>query len=157
MTGDINSFANEEEARHRARFHRTGVEIGCIDTPGCHFGFRESFGPRGMKLPVMQTPFTGIESCTGPSGRRAGIGELIGQPLRHNVSQSLPECRRIAACARRAQRGKNLSVRRKIDDQGFAGLPVRRSLQDGGAAEAAMGEEEFFAEFCMTGLRNDLC
>src|ERR1700735_1328217 len=43
------------------------------------------------------------------------------------------------------------AARRKVDRHRPAGLPVRRSLQYGRAAETAMGEEKFFSKARRTG------
>ncbi len=47
------------------------------------------------------------------------------------------------------------AIRGEINLQGFAFMPVAGSLQDSGTAEAAMGEEHFFAEALAAGGGDD--
>ncbi len=66
VAGDVDDFADEEEAGNFAGFHGFAGEFGGVHAAGGDFGFFVAFGPGGVDGPGVQFPFEGIESDVGP-------------------------------------------------------------------------------------------
>ena len=80
-------------------------------------------------------------------GRPGDAAQPLGKPA---------GARQIAACWPRANRAGPQPVRRKIDDQRLARLPIRGNLQHGRPAEAAVSEKQFFPKAARPGRGDDL-
>lgn len=150
VAGDVDGFSDEEEARDVAGFEGAGVEVGGVDTAGGDLGLLKSFRADGMKLPSTQAALGGFDGGVGPVLGRRDFREPIGEALREHGAEGVAESRWIAAGLRLEQGTEDAGAwrqsGREIDRQRRAGLPIRRGLKNGGAAEAAMGEEHLLAK-----------
>ena len=89
----------------------------------------------------------------------AGVGPVAGGGVGADADPALGEARGkdcaeggeggvpVALGALGEEWGEDVDAGGEIEAEFAAGVPVGRDLQDGGAAEAAVGDEEFFAEF----------
>src|SRR5882724_4565614 len=75
VAGDVDDFADEEEAGDFAGFHGFAGQFGGVDATGRDFGFFVAFGAGGLDLPGMQIPFNYVQSSVGP-----GFGRVEFQP-----------------------------------------------------------------------------
>jgi len=66
VAGDVDDFADEEEAGDFAGFHGFAGEFGGVDAAGGDFGFFIAFGACGADGPGVQFPFERVESDVGP-------------------------------------------------------------------------------------------
>lgn len=152
MTGDVDGFADEEQAGHGARLHGARVEAVGVDAACGYFGLSETFRAGGMKLPVVQPAFAGLEGGGGPAIGGGDVNQSICEALWEHGAQGQPQSRRVTPRTDCEEGTEHFHVGREIDEEPLAGLPIRRCLQHGGAAEAAMGDEEFFAKLRLAGL-----
>ena len=82
MTGDVDGFADEEQAGHGARLHGARVEAVGVDAACGYFGLSETFRAGGMKLPVVQPAFAGLEGGGGPAIGGGDVNQSICEALR---------------------------------------------------------------------------
>jgi hypothetical protein len=150
VAGDVHDFADEVEAGDSATFHGMRGEGVGRDAARGDFRFLEAFGTGGGDGPVVELVFELVEGVVGPVGGGGQVEEAVGEAGWKFRSERGPGCGEVAAGGCGAERGEEVVVRGPVDVDWFAlgagGGPVGGDLEDGGAAEAAMGEEEFFAE-----------
>jgi hypothetical protein len=145
VAGDVDDFADEEEAWDFAGFHGFAGEVGGVDAAGGDFGFFVAFGAGGADGPGVQFRFERVESDVGPSFWRMELEPAFGQAVGEEFVEGLFRYR----CGARAGLANFLggfAAGSEIDLQCFAFFPIAGGLQDCWAAEAAVGEEHFFAE-----------
>ena len=147
--GDVNDFADEEEARGEFAFEGAGVEFVGGDAAGGDFGFLEAFGAGGGDGPGVKVGFECGDAVVGPVAGTLlrvefdpAFGEACGKSDAESGVGGVP----VAAGACVQERGEDFDFGCEVDVQRCAGFPVGRDLQCGGAADAAVGDEEFFAE-----------
>ena len=104
MAGDIDGFADEEEAGGIAGFEGAGVEIGGIDAARGDFGFFKSLGADGMKLPAAQAALRGFELGVAPAIRLRNLNDAVPEPLRQCGAKGVAEGSGVAARLRLEQR-----------------------------------------------------
>jgi hypothetical protein len=66
MSGDVDDFPDEVQARNFSRFHGFAGEFAGVDATGGDFGFGVAFGACGEDWPGMQRFFKGGECSVGP-------------------------------------------------------------------------------------------
>src|ERR1700722_7909646 len=152
MAGDVDRFADVEEAGHGARFHGARVEAVGVYAARGDFSLEEAFRAGGMKFPMVQAAFAGFESGVGPSIRCGNVNDSVCETLWEHSAQGQPQCTHVTPRTSREERVEHVCAGREIDEERRARLPIRRCLQHSGAAEAAMGDEELFAELGLTSL-----
>src|SRR5580700_5577565 len=146
MAGHVYNFTDEEEAWNFVALHRLGGEFVGIDPAGGDFGFLVTFRSRRCNGPRMRLLLKLSQSSVGPSG-----GSVQFQPaVRHSVGQDIPksrsQSRHSSRCLRIAEDRGECASRSQVNPDLTWFFPVRRNLQDHGAAEAAMGDQHFFPE-----------
>ncbi len=154
MAGDVDDFADEEEPGDFARFHGFAGEFVGVDATGSDFGFLVAFGARGMNLPGVEFLFEGFEGSVGERFWLVTLEPAIREAVGEECTESFFGSGGVA-CAGFADGLCNVAVGREINFDGLAFAPVTRRLENGGAAEAAMGEEHFFAEGIFIGGGDD--
>ena len=145
VAGDVDDFADEEEAGDFAGLHGFAGEFVGVDATGGYFGFLKAFGARGADFPGVQFPFERFEGGVRPGLWRVVLQPAFGEALGQKFLKGFFGYG-DGACARFADFLCGVAVRGEIDLDGFAFLPVAGGLENRGTAEAAMGEEHFFAK-----------
>jgi len=69
VAGDVDDFADEEEAEDFAGFHGFAGEFSSVDAAGGDFGLFVTLGAGGLDLPRVQFSFERIQSGVGPGFR----------------------------------------------------------------------------------------
>ena len=147
VAGDVDDFADEEQAGNFAAFHGFGGEFVGVDAAAGDFGFFVAFGACGHEAPGMHLLLEIGEvrrssrsaACDArASGRR---GEL-GRALRNSDRKG----RERAGCSEVVEDCRQLARWGEVDCDRVRLLPVRRNLQDRGTAQAAMRDQHFLAE-----------
>lgn len=85
------------------------------------------------------------ERGIGEAGWSVEFEPTRGEAIGEKFLKGFPSGGRVAL-AGSAKRGNGLALGSKIDLNGLTLFPVRRDLENGGAAESAMGEKHLFAE-----------
>ena len=156
MTGDVDDFADEVEAGDIQTFHGLCGEGVGRDAARGDFCLFEAFGAGGVEGPGVELTLELIEGVVGPVGGGGQVQETVGETGWELGSERGPGRREVAAGGRGAERGEEVVVGSPVDLDwlriliGRGACPVGGDLEDGGAAESTMGEEEFFTEtaFC---------
>ena len=146
VAGDVDDFADEVEAGHAAALHglcgkRAGADAACGN-----FGFVVALGAAGREGEGVQPAFQFIKCVIRPAFGRGDFAEPVGQTRGQMRTEGGLERSPVAACVGFAQRREERVAGRPIDADRFRFVPIRRDLQDGRAAEAAMREEHLLAE-----------
>ena len=158
--GDVDNFADEVEARDATALHGFGVELVGGDAAGRDFGFGEALGAGGDDAPGVEFAFEVGERGVGGFG---GFGygwvqtePAVGEALRERGAEGERDGGVVAAGGAIAgcgeERGGDVSIGGEVEFDGFAGTPVGGDLQDGGAAESAVGDQHVFPEGDACGL-----
>ena len=167
--GDVDDFADEEEAGDDAALQGAGVERVGVDAAGGDFGFVVAFGAGGREAPGVELAFhfgeggVGQTAGLGVGGMGSGVegAPAIGHAAGHDGAEFLCGGGEVATGVwvgevREDAELRGVGGRRgaggEVERDGFAGAPVGGDLQDGGAAEAAVGNQQFFAERGSRGL-----
>ncbi len=150
VAGDVDGFADYEEPGDGAGFHGAGVEVIGVDAAGGDFRLFEALRAYGVELPAAESALGGFEGGVGPAVGGGNLGKVMGKTLGKDGAERLRKGGVVTAGAGVEERLEHLGVGREtgreVDVQGFAGTPVGRCLEDGGAAEAPVREEHFFAK-----------
>ena len=85
------------------------------------------------------------EGVVGESARRGEVEQTLGEAAREGSGPGGEDGGGVAF-GRLEQWSGDLFPGQQIERDGGAGLPVGRELEDGGTADAAVGDEEFVAE-----------
>ena len=135
------------------------VDAACGD-----LGFGVALGAGGGEGPVVEVGFEGGEAGVGPVGGRVKGEPAFGHAGGKNGAEQVVDGVEVAAGQRSdwsedlgaggglhrdvsCEQGlHDVEARGEVEVDGLSGVPVGGGLQDGGAAEAAVGYEEFFAE-----------
>ena len=158
--GDVDDFADEEEAGDDAALQGAGVERVGVDAAGGDFGFVVALGAGGREAPGVELAFhfgeggVGQTAGLGVGGMGSGVegAPAIGHAAGHDGAEFLRHGGEVAAGfgiwvgevredAEVGGAGGRCGVGGEVERDGFAGAPVGGDLQDGGAAEAAVGDE----------------
>jgi len=150
MAGDVDDFADEEKAAEIAGFHGFAGEFASVDAAGGDFGFLVAFGGGGGNGPGVELLFESGERGIVEGGRRVEFEPTGGKTLREEFLKDVADGGEITMGGG-AERGGDVALGSEIELDGLAFFPVRRNLQDGGAAESAMSEKQFFAEGLVRG------
>jgi len=145
VTGDVDDFADEEEAGNFAGFQGFAGEFGGVDAAGGDFGFGVAFGAGGEDGPVVELALEFFEGGIGKGWRRVEVEPANGEAIGHESLKSRASSGESAG-ASVAEGGGGVLPGREIDAEGLPRLPIRGDLEDGRAAEAAMGDEHAFGE-----------
>ena len=147
MTGDVDDFADEEQAGNFAAFHGFGEEFIGVDAAAGDFGFFEAFGACGdtvqacslvLEIGQSERSSTRMGVVSRASGRRSGPAIVLRSSdrsvarVRGALGSSKDSCQLLIGC--------------KVDADFLRLFPVGGDLQDRGAAQAAMSDQHFFAE-----------
>jgi hypothetical protein len=154
VAGDVNDFADEEETGNMAGFHGFAGEFAGVHAAGGDFGFFVAFGGSGREDPGVELLFESGEGGIGEGGGSVEFEPARGETIGKKFLEGFAGGGEIAV-AGRAKRGGGISLRSEIELDGLALFPIGGDLKNGGAAEAAMGEEHFFAERNLAGGRGD--
>lgn len=154
LAGDVDDFANEEQTSSQARFHGFAGKFAGVDPAGGDFGFDVAFRVGRTDRPIVQLSFESSERGIGVVGRGVEVKPAIRKAIGQKLLESFARGGFIAAGGG-AKFGGGVATRREIEMNGLGGLPVGRDLENCGAAEAAMGEEHFFAEGMLCGGGDD--
>ena len=92
---------------------------------------------------MVERGFSFVQTLVRPGRGRVQIKPPVGQAMGEDAADRAPGAQQIALRCLGAELAGPKLVRRQIDADSMAGLPVRRDLQHGRAAEAAMGKEKF--------------
>ena len=143
--------------------HGFGVELGGVDASGGDFGFGVAFGAGGGDASRCGGCASKCgEGGVGPVGGwvegEPALGEAGGEDGAEKIVAALrsrrgsvdggKDLRRAADWWERGGEHGSMTLRSGARSRwmGSPGLPVGGDLQDGGAAEAAVGDEDLFAE-----------
>ena len=147
-SGDVDDLANEEQARNRAAFEGFRGKFGGVDAAEGDLGLGVAFVTGGLDGPSAQLGDEGFEILPGKLGEGAvgdaaaapGLGQAIGPDGAEGLAG------RLGAALPIRQPGGDVDAGQEVDVDGRAGRADRGNLEDGRAAEPAMGEEDGFAE-----------
>ena len=144
--GDVYYLADAVEAGDFFGLHGFGVEFGGVDSSGGDFCFGVAFGACGDDAPGVELPLHFLEGWVGPV-----CGGMEGEPaLCHaggeDGAEGLDGGAGVAAGVAGEEGRGDVESGGEVEFDGLAGLPVGGDLEDGGAAEAAVGDEHFLAE-----------
>ncbi len=147
--GDVDDLADEEEAGDFAGGEGAGVELVGGNAAGGDLRLCVAFGAGGGEGPGVEEGFEAVEGGVGEG--LGGGGGVHGEPAlgpagRKQGAEDGGEGGVVAAGVGGAEGCKGVAAGGEIEQDGLAGLPVGRDLQDGRAAEAAVGDEDFLAE-----------
>jgi hypothetical protein len=145
VAGNVNDFADEEEARHAVGFHGFAGEFAGVHAAGGDFGFFVAFGGSRSKSPGVELLFKSGEGRIGEGGRGVEFEPALGETIGEKFLEGFASTGEIAA-AGRAKWSGGVSLGSEIESDGLALFPVGRDLKYGGTAEASVREEHFFAE-----------
>src|SRR6185312_12468650 len=110
------------------------------------FGFGIAFGAGGSDAPGMCRAFERGEMVVGERRRRMLVKPLVDESRRENFAEFRFQGSQRAGKFGIGESGGKFVAGSDVERNAGVGFPIRRNLQDGGAAESAMGEEHFFAE-----------
>src|SRR5215469_9666901 len=139
MACDVHDFANKEEPGDFAKFHSSAGELTGVHATSGDFGFFITFGTCGCDDPFVNLTLESFERGVRPISWSMEIKPARGKTVRKNFLQRGAQGRHIAGFAQ-AQGPRDVTGRSQVHADGFAALPVRRNLQDRGAAQATMGD-----------------
>jgi len=155
----VDDFSDEIEVGAFFGLHGFGVELVGRDASGGDFGFDVALGAGGGDAPVVEALFEGDEGGVGEGVVRRGVakglgglrGEVEGEPAfghagGEDVAEFVVDGGGVAASMGGEEEGGDVLSGGEVEGDGLAGLPVGGGLEDGGAAEAAVGDEELFTE-----------
>ena len=146
VAGDVDDFADEVEARDVAGFHGSGGELVGVDAAGGDFGFLKAFGAVRIDGPVMKAVVSFFESAVGECCGRIEFDPAGSEALRQDGGEGGAGAGEIATSRGFTERRGEVAAGCEIDEDRVAGSPVGGDLEDGGSAEAAVGDEQFLAE-----------
>ena len=87
MSGHIDNFSDEVQARNFAALHRFRGEFVGVDSSSGYFSFLESFRARGTNAPTMNLLLEIGESGVCPRGGRVVFQPAVGEPDREDLPQ----------------------------------------------------------------------
>ena len=146
MARDVNDFTDEVEAWDFPTFHGLcGQRVGADASRG-DFCLLVAFGAGGGEGPVVELALQLVEGVVGPIWWWGGFEEVFCEAGWELRSQSGFGCAEVSTGVGFAECGEEVVVGGPGDSDWFRPVPIRGDLQDGWAAESAMGEEEFFSE-----------
>jgi hypothetical protein len=149
----IDYLADEVEAGYAPGFEGAGVELAGGDAAGRDFGLGEAFGVGGSDIPGVELA---LEVCDGGVGevfslrRRMKREPAVGPASWEQGTDLCGSCRGVAAGLRKKRWREHFPAGREVDRDRLVRSPVGRDLENGGAAESAMGDEELLAEGWMS-------
>src|ERR1700691_4019724 len=143
MARDVHDLADEIESRNVVAFHGLRREGLGADAAGCYLGLLESLGSYRCEWPRVQPALELRDSMICPGQGPDGVEQAFRQSHWQLCLQGCPRRRQVAAAAWLSQAGEKLVAGRPIDEHRLGTTPVRRNLQDGGAAQSAMREQQF--------------
>src|ERR1035437_8392215 len=157
MAGHIDYLADKEQPRYSAALHRFCGSFTPVNTAGSHLGFFIAFGSVWQNSPAMNLALHFVESGIGPP-----LGRMQFEPtLRQSNGQRGVQCgcrrRKIAAHAVLPQHSSDLQPGSQVNCEPLRTLPIGGDLQDGGPAQAAMGNQQFLAKMLTPGRCDHLC
>ena len=145
-SGDVDDFSYEVEARDFFALHGASVEFGGVDTTGCDFGLFVAFGASGCDAPGVQLLLHDGEGRVGPVGRMVEFDPALREACGQNRAEGKDSGGVVAASVALIEGLEDVDAGGEIEFKGLAGAPVGGGLQGGGAADATMGDEHFFAK-----------
>lgn len=155
MAGDVDDFANEEEAGDEKRLHGLAGKLASVDATRGDFGLFVTFAGSRSERPLVQVLFESSEGRIGVGGGRVEFEPALGEAIGNKLLQGFTRGRQIAM-AGGAQRSGGIALRSEVQLNGLGFLPVGGNLEYGGTAETAMGEKHFFAKGIFPGGGDDL-
>ena len=156
--GDVHGLADHEQPGDGADRHGLGGEGPGVDSAQRDLGLRVALRARGRDGERVEAGAEGAQDAVGLFGhrqRREVDGEGGGQALGENLRQQRARLGFRAAALAVDQGGRGVQAGQQVDGGEFAGAQVGRDLQDGGAGEAAMGEQHRLAEASAAGAGDD--
>ena len=145
MAGDIHDFANKEETGDFAAFHGFAGKFIGVHTAGGDFGFFITFGSCRSDDPFVNLTLESFERLIRPLGWSVEIEPAHGKTLRENSLQLGAHGRDIPDFALAQGRG-DVTAWSQVHSDRFASVPVRRNLQDRGAAQATVSDKHALGE-----------
>ena len=150
VAGDVDDFADEEEAGDATGFHGFAGEFASVHAAARNFRFFVAFGEGGGDLPRVKLPFESGEGGIRVGARGVEFQPTCGEALREKFLEGVAGGGEIAAGGS-AKRGGGVALGSEIELDRLAFVPVRGDLENRGAAEATMGEEHLLAKGILTG------
>ena len=148
MAGDVDHFADEVQAGLVASFQCFRGKLARIDPAQRDFGFFIADCTARPDAPVVQA----LRDFSQPGSAEpfhwlvlvVNFHPALGEALRQEFAEQVGE--QFFGSLGGLEDFPRVPVRQQIDRQILSLPPVRGNLQDGGSGQAAMGDEQVFAE-----------
>ena len=153
----VDHLADEVKPWNLPAFERPRIQLSRVHAPRGHLRLHIPLGPRRRDGPGMNLPFKArqnrIRQRALPS-RQGAVSHLemtlqqpFGPARRQHRLEHRQRRRRIPACPRSQQRSKQVRPgRRKVDRDRLTRPPIRRDLQNRGAAQPAVRNQQLLAK-----------